>query len=826
MQNIPDDCKACGRWECAKNPFLETVGREPHDILYVSESPERLDDEIGAPAQGDASQYLKRLERKIGLHKYSITRGYAVRCTGEKPTTKQIKYCKQFIRNDIVALQPKLVITLGAIPLRSVLNLSNITRRHGEIIQQDGIMYLPTFSPAGLLADPRRERDFLRDLEVAKSYLDGIYGKTDKLTRLKKRYTVVSSEAQLADVLADLEKADILAFDTEFEPLEWLGTNLVCLGVIFSTKKRTGVFIPIDHQESVFLGRRDVKDKIAHLLRTKKLIVHDARPDLIVAERCFGVPIHEIDVAFDTMTGSMAIHGPDTTHALKALAYTDADTGGYQDELEEFKKTHDITNYGEIPLHILASPYGAGDGDTTIQIAHKYSKRIVNTGQKFFYNNILKPSYLLNIEMRKHGLLIDWDEWIWREKFFREEKEQIYSRVLEIPEVAAHADSLRAQKKKFSLRSYPQMAGLLFLIFGVEPSGILTNGKKDSLDAKSIKMMILQDIQPNARRLLMSMLASTQISYYYSMFIKGFSEKIWEDGRLHPDFHNFTESARRGSSRPNSQNCPDGSRIPKEIFNGPIEKSPFNIRMLIKARPGYQFISPDYEQLEFRLAACYSHDANMLKGCNPKPNDAHTLVAKKLNISRSPCAKIINFAVIYGAGWSRIQNEMFDKAGLIWDERECKAVAAAMRQEYVDLFETIEEYQSFAALNGYVTTPTGHIRWLPHAKKSNDPKIQQRALREGWNHVVQSLGHDLLELSMNAILRHIRKQNLPWYFVNDLHDGFLLEVPEGDVHSAAKLCKNIMETTPQDVLKDWLLVPLPVEIKTGIHFGNLKEIQI
>jgi uracil-DNA glycosylase family 4 len=800
---------------------MAASGPENPDILEVGERAGYHEIEAGAQFVGKTGQILREAERRVGLNAYKIARVNAVRCGMEKPSPDEIKFCRPMVQADIERLHPKLVIPVGAVALRSTLKLAKISDRHGMVFRQDGMVYLPIHHPSAISRNPSLMKDWLEDLQQARSILDGICGKVDLLTRLRKRYKIIRNHRELDIVLAYLWDNPLLCWDTEFQPLEWLSKYFICLGSVFSTKPREGFFLPIDHPESPFLRDKGVKREVAKLIVAKPLIVHFAEAEAVVAERCFDVEIKDLVIAIDTMSLSMAVHGVEVSHRLKNLAYNLADTGGYDQELEKIKKEQKIERYGDIPLKILGNPYACGDTDTTIQIAPKLSKQLVKSGQVEYYNKILKNNYKLNIEMRRNGLLIDWDEWNWRHQFFQDEMEQVYARLLKRKKIHAYAKLVTKQKKTFSLRSDQQMRTLLYVILGLKQTGRVTDGGKASVDKKALKLLRLRPkLSIDTQATLDAALAASQIGTASSTYINGYAKRIWEDGRVHPDWRSMTTSNRRNVSNPNVQNLPDGLRF---NWRGDPDRNPFNLRMLIRSRPGYVFVGSDYAQVEFRLAANYSGDTQMIADCQPKPNDAHTKVGKKYGVDRLT-AKTINFLRIYRGGPSQLQDEIFDRTGKVTTFEWCCDVVNDLNTYYPQLVKTIDYYQAFARKHKYVITPVfGHRRLLPHVD-SDDQKIREEALREGWNHMVQAMAHAILELSMNEILDRIWKEKLPWYFELDAHDGFLLEVPEDQAAEAGAYCKLVMEAIPAKALGDWRKVDLPAEISIGTHYGALKEV--
>lgn len=824
--NEHDNCAMCKRCNFAIKPFIEARGVEDCDVLFVGSQPTIEENRRGISFMGEYASYLEQLIAQVKLNDYKIAKTLSIRCGGEKKVSaKQHGLCKNFTYQDIEKYKPKLIILLGAVALKTVLGLAHITNRRGTIIYDENHIFLPTFHPDIVLQDKNNEHWLINDLQQAKDYLDELYGKVRKKERIAKRYRILYSLDEIEEFTEKaLQCKTPIAYDTEFEPLDiWLAEKPICLGVSFSLEPFTGIFIPYEHPESKWTPteKARVLECIRLILRTKKLIVHNAEPDVGVAVRCFGMKIEELNVAFDTMRASMCIFGPKATHRLKNLAFSYADTGGYDEDVERFKKENKVNTYGDIPLEMLGAPYAAGDTDTTAQIARNLSPKIAQMGQKKFYFDVLLPSYRLNLAMRQRGLLIDWDEWAWRYKFFSDEKVRILDEMENINIIKEFADAVRAQKKKFSLKSGHQMRALLFNLLHVNPSGLKTESGLDSLNSTAVKLMLLQDgLSEDSKNVLNSMLQFAKATTFRGTFLQGIGENLYEDGFLHSEFHNFTESCRRGSRSPNVQNFPQGS----PLWKGPRNKDPFNMRMLIRARDGYKFVYPDWAQLEYRLGACYSRDGNMIAGSiSPKPNDAHTKIARKFNLIRDH-GKVLNFSIIYGASWKRIQSTIFDKTGMVWSEAYSKQVRQGLVEEYEDLFATIKDYHAFIKEHKYVTTPFfGHVRLLPDVAARED-KIRAKALREGWNHVVQSMGHDLLEVVMQRLFDYIIANDLDWWIADDMHDGFLLEVPESEERDAQMICEKLMRDVPKEILGDWQIVPLEAETKSGRYFGHLSDL--
>jgi uracil-DNA glycosylase family 4 len=525
----------------------------------------------------------------------------------------------------------------------------------------------------------------------------------------------------------------------------------------------------------------------------------------------------------------------------------------------------DGDDYGTIPLAILSNPYATGDGEATLRLKQKYKPRIRSTEQQAFFDKVLNRSWRLNMEMRRNGMLLDWGQWKYRFDYFNGESNRLLTTLRELPDVAPYITEVEANGKQFSLHpSSNDLPNLLFTVLNLPPPSYKTDsGSRWAMDKNALLEIKAQRAHPIIDLLIEKGSIDKSLSTYVEGWIQKYNKKgnrvLYEDGRVHPRFHNFIESTRRGTSAPNSQNVPIGdpkSPIAKKIraeleathpqgdlskkaWEAKIDKLlqpllPDNMRMLVRAAPGYKLVQSDYGQLEFRLAACYSGDPTMLDGC--RKGDPHGAVQERFRIRvvndetiLDPtgellpriAAKRINFGIIYGCEAERLQEIILETCGLKWTVEFCQEIIDGMWALYPNLRLWIDQTHTFIKENGYIRNAIGKIRHLPHAQHSDDRYVAERACREGLNDTCQSLGHNILDVAMNELLDFIWKNNLDWRLNNDQHDGYLMEVPEAQVQEAAIMSKYFMESVPKKVLKEFLQCPLEAEIKTGDHWGNL-----
>jgi len=182
------DCRACPLW---KNATQTVFGEGPAQAqaVLVGEQPGDKEDLAGKPFVGPAGQILNRalIEAGIDRNKVYVTnvvkhfkfvpRG-KIRLH-QKPTTPEIKACRQWYERELDAIKPMLVVAMGATAAQSVLGkITPINRNRGRVIDLDhGMKALVTVHPSYLLRLPdadlkaREYGRFVDDLKIAAALL-------------------------------------------------------------------------------------------------------------------------------------------------------------------------------------------------------------------------------------------------------------------------------------------------------------------------------------------------------------------------------------------------------------------------------------------------------------------------------------------------------------------------------------------------------------------------------------------------------------------------------------------------------------------------------
>ena len=183
------DCRACPLWKDAtQTVFGEGPSRAP--LMLVGEQPGDKEDLAGKPFVGPAGNMLDRALEEAGIdrkkayvtnavkHFKFVPRG-KVRLH-QKPSTPEIRACRQWYERELAAIQPDLVVAMGATAAQCVFGkITPINKNRGKLITLDHtIQALVTVHPSYLLRLPDEEakareyQRFVDDLRLAAKWLN------------------------------------------------------------------------------------------------------------------------------------------------------------------------------------------------------------------------------------------------------------------------------------------------------------------------------------------------------------------------------------------------------------------------------------------------------------------------------------------------------------------------------------------------------------------------------------------------------------------------------------------------------------------------------
>lgn len=154
--------------------FIFGEGQTGARVAVVGESPGAPDIESGRPFMGPAGQMLERILGSIGLARKDchLTNVVKTVCAGEEITADWLSFFTPYLRRELAAVCPRVVISFGNTPTRALLRTKKpISQLRGEFHDVDGMRLMPTFNPAYLLRDPTKKREVWEDMKQVRAFL-------------------------------------------------------------------------------------------------------------------------------------------------------------------------------------------------------------------------------------------------------------------------------------------------------------------------------------------------------------------------------------------------------------------------------------------------------------------------------------------------------------------------------------------------------------------------------------------------------------------------------------------------------------------------------
>ncbi len=167
LERLCTGCNRCGLCQTRHNVVFG-VGPKDADILFVGEGPGEQEDLKGEPFVGPAGRFLDDMLSIIDLSRENCYISNIVKCrppNNRDPLETEQDACIGYLRNQVALLQPKIVVCLGRIAAKKLIDPEfRITRQHGTWIERNGIWLGATYHPSALLRDAAKRPEAFDDL--------------------------------------------------------------------------------------------------------------------------------------------------------------------------------------------------------------------------------------------------------------------------------------------------------------------------------------------------------------------------------------------------------------------------------------------------------------------------------------------------------------------------------------------------------------------------------------------------------------------------------------------------------------------------------------
>lgn len=160
-------CRQCGLCQTRHNVVFG-VGPRDADVMFIGEGPGEQEDLQGEPFVGPAGKLLDDMLSIIDLGRENCYIANIVKCRPPKnrdPLEEEQDACIGFLRNQVALIRPKIIVCLGRIAAKRLIDQDfRITREHGNWVQRGSIWMSAIYHPSALLRDVSKRPETFEDL--------------------------------------------------------------------------------------------------------------------------------------------------------------------------------------------------------------------------------------------------------------------------------------------------------------------------------------------------------------------------------------------------------------------------------------------------------------------------------------------------------------------------------------------------------------------------------------------------------------------------------------------------------------------------------------
>ncbi len=167
LEQVCQSCSRCGLCAGRTNPVFG-VGCKEADVMFIGEGPGEQEDLQGVPFVGPAGKLLDDMMSIIDLDRTNSYIANIVKCRpphNRDPKDEEQDACIDYLRNQVALVKPKIIVCLGRIAAKRIINPDfRITREHGQWSQKNGIWVTAIYHPSALLRDVSKRPETFDDL--------------------------------------------------------------------------------------------------------------------------------------------------------------------------------------------------------------------------------------------------------------------------------------------------------------------------------------------------------------------------------------------------------------------------------------------------------------------------------------------------------------------------------------------------------------------------------------------------------------------------------------------------------------------------------------
>lgn len=584
----------------------------------------------------------------------------------------------------------------------------------------------------------------------------------------KTAYRMADTPEERQALMQVLMQAKAVSMDTETTGTEALDARLV--GMSFAVEEGEAWYVPVVQDENIVEEFRPFYE-CPDILKVGQNIKYDLQ-----VLRNYGIRL--AGPMADTMIAHYLLH-PEMRHGMDYLAeaYLRYRTIPITELIGSGKQQKSMADLSPEEIRV----YACEDADITLQLHHLFLPQLKEQNLLSLFEDLEMPLVAVLAEMERNGVCLD--------TAALHETSGKFTRLMEDLEKEIHT----LAGMEFNIASPKQVGEVLFdrLQITSKPKKTKTGQYVTSEDV----LESLRSKHPIVEKILEHRGVKKLLGTYVDALPLLINPRT---GHIHTNFNQtITATGRLSSSNPNLQNIPVRDAMGKEV------------RKAFVSCPGDLFFSADYSQIELRIMAHLSQDANLIDAFM-QGHDIHTATAAKIfkkelsevTADERRKAKTANFGIIYG----------ISAFGLAERMGVSRTEAKQLIDEYFITYPGVKAYMdrsiAMAREEGFTTTLWQRRCYLPDIN-SHNATVRGYAERNAINAPIQGTAADIIKVAMVRIHKRMQAEGVQSRMILQVHDELNFSVPPHEKETIQRIVIEEMQAAAQ------LRVPLIADCGWG-----------
>ena len=584
----------------------------------------------------------------------------------------------------------------------------------------------------------------------------------------KTAYRMADTPEERQALMQVLMQAKAVSMDTETTGTEALDARLV--GMSFAVEEGEAWYVPVVQDENIVEEFRPFYE-CPDILKVGQNIKYDLQ-----VLRNYGIRL--AGPMADTMIAHYLLH-PEMRHGMDYLAeaYLRYRTIPITELIGSGKQQKSMADLSPEEIRV----YACEDADITLRLHHLFLPQLKEQNLLSLFEDLEMPLVAVLAEMERNGVCLD--------TAALHETSGKFTHLMEDLEKEIHA----LAGMEFNIASPKQVGEVLFdrLQITSKPKKTKTGQYVTSEDV----LESLRSKHPIVEKILEHRGVKKLLGTYVDALPLLINPRT---GHIHTNFNQtITTTGRLSSSNPNLQNIPVRDAMGKEV------------RKAFVSCPGELFFSADYSQIELRIMAHLSQDANLIDAFM-QGHDIHTATAAKIfkkelsevTADERRKAKTANFGIIYG----------ISAFGLAERMGVSRTEAKQLIDEYFITYPGVKAYMdrsiAMAREEGFTTTLWQRRCYLPDIN-SHNATVRGYAERNAINAPIQGTAADIIKVAMVRIHKRMQAEGVQSRMILQVHDELNFSVPPHEKETIQRIVIEEMQAAAQ------LRVPLIADCGWG-----------